>query len=104
MDVQSCTMRTSAMIMAILMAAYFLFENVEVNGHMVMTDFATPWGDTRKAAFLPQCAAQGLWPATLAPEFNDTPHVKGVLSMARSGDPLEAQGAPPRSLLIVRED
>ena len=36
----------------------------------IMTDFATPWGDTRKAAFLPQCAAQGLWPATLAPEFS----------------------------------
>lgn len=29
-------------------------------------------------------------PATLAPEFNDTPHVKGVLSMARGDDPASA--------------
>jgi peptidyl-prolyl cis-trans isomerase B (cyclophilin B) len=29
-------------------------------------------------------------------EFNDRRHEEGVLSMARSGDPLEAQGAPPR--------
>jgi peptidyl-prolyl cis-trans isomerase B (cyclophilin B) len=30
-------------------------------------------------------------------EFNDRPHEEGVLSMARSGDPNEASGAPPRS-------
>ena len=29
-------------------------------------------------------------------EFNDRRHEEGVLSMARSGDPLEAQGAMPR--------
>lgn len=29
-------------------------------------------------------------PASLAPEFNDTPHVKGVLSMARGDDPASA--------------
>jgi peptidyl-prolyl cis-trans isomerase B (cyclophilin B) len=29
-------------------------------------------------------------------EFNERRHEEGVLSMARSGDPLEAQGAPPR--------
>ena len=29
-------------------------------------------------------------------EFNDKPHLPGVLSMAREGDPLEAQGAMPR--------
>jgi cyclophilin family peptidyl-prolyl cis-trans isomerase len=29
-------------------------------------------------------------------EFNDRQHKKGVLSMARQGDPLEAQGLPPR--------
>ncbi|MEX2271485.1 MAG: peptidylprolyl isomerase [Vicinamibacterales bacterium] len=33
---------------------------------------------------------QALVPATLAPEFNDTPHVKGVLSMARGDDPASA--------------
>ena len=33
---------------------------------------------------------QKLVPATLAPEFNDTPHVKGVLSMARGDDPSSA--------------
>lgn len=33
---------------------------------------------------------QKLVPATLAPEFNDTPHVKGVLSMARASDPSSA--------------
>jgi cyclophilin family peptidyl-prolyl cis-trans isomerase len=31
-----------------------------------------------------------LVPASLAPEFNDTPHVKGVLSMARGDDPASA--------------
>lgn len=30
-------------------------------------------------------------------EFNDRPHEEGVLSMARSGDPNEASGAPPRA-------
>lgn len=30
-------------------------------------------------------------------EFNDRPHLKGVLSMARQGDPLERQGMMPRS-------
>ncbi len=30
-------------------------------------------------------------------EFNDRPHIKGVLSMARQGDPLERQGMMPRS-------
>lgn len=33
---------------------------------------------------------QKLVPATLAPEFNDTPHVKGVVSMARGDDPASA--------------
>ena len=33
---------------------------------------------------------QTLVPATLAPEFNDTLHVKGVLSMARGDDPASA--------------
>jgi peptidyl-prolyl cis-trans isomerase B (cyclophilin B) len=30
---------------------------------------------------------------TLAPEFNDTPHVKGILSMARTDDPTSASTA-----------
>ena len=29
-------------------------------------------------------------------EFNDRPHLPGALSMAREGDPIEQQGAPPR--------
>lgn len=29
-------------------------------------------------------------------EFNPRPHVRGVISMARNGDPLEAGGQPPR--------
>lgn len=33
---------------------------------------------------------------TINEEFNSRQHVEGVLSMARSGDPLEAQGAMPR--------
>ena len=33
---------------------------------------------------------QQLVPESLAPEFNDTPHVKGVLSMARGDDPASA--------------
>lgn len=35
-------------------------------------------------------AQQQLVPQTLAPEFNDTAHVKGVLSMARADDPSSA--------------
>ncbi|MDQ3070034.1 MAG: peptidylprolyl isomerase [Acidobacteriota bacterium] len=42
----------------------------------------------RGAALTPK--QQALVPATLAPEFNDTPHVKGVLSMARGDDPSSA--------------
>ncbi len=34
---------------------------------------------------------------TIDAEFSDRPHEEGVLSMARSGDPNEASGAPPRS-------
>ena len=30
-------------------------------------------------------------------EFNDRPHIAGALSMAREGDPIERQGAMPRS-------
>jgi peptidyl-prolyl cis-trans isomerase B (cyclophilin B) len=33
---------------------------------------------------------------TVPAEFSRRKHTEGVLSMARSGDPLEAQGAPPR--------
>jgi cyclophilin family peptidyl-prolyl cis-trans isomerase len=33
---------------------------------------------------------------SLAPEFNDRPHVEGSLSMARQGDPSEAPGVMPR--------
>ena len=40
------------------------------SGQGGMRDFATPWGDARKAAYLPQCRAQGLWPETSAPEFS----------------------------------
>lgn len=29
-------------------------------------------------------------------EFNDRPHLPGALSMAREGDPIEQEGAPPR--------
>ena len=35
-------------------------------------------------------AQQKVVPMSLAPEFNDTPHVKGVLSMARGSDPASA--------------
>jgi len=37
---------------------------------VVMVDFATPWGNPRKTAYLPQARAQGLWPDTQAPEFS----------------------------------
>ena len=33
---------------------------------------------------------------TVPAEFNDHPHLEGVLSMARQGDPNEGSGAPPR--------
>lgn len=34
---------------------------------------------------------------TVPAEFNDRQHLKGVLSMARQGDPIEQQGMPPRA-------
>ncbi len=58
--------------------------------HRVVKGFVIQTGALahRAAPLTPK--QQTLVPATLAPEFNDTPHVKGVLSMARGDDPASA--------------
>jgi peptidyl-prolyl cis-trans isomerase B (cyclophilin B) len=57
--------------------------------HRIVHGFVVQGGmlDTR-AAPLPQRVQR--YVRTLAPEFNDTPHVKGTLSMARLEDPASA--------------
>lgn len=58
--------------------------------HRVVKGFVIQTGALahRAAPLTPK--QQKLVPATLAPEFNDMPHVKGVLSMARGDDPSSA--------------
>ena len=58
--------------------------------HRVVKGFVIQTGALahREAPLTPK--QQKLVPATLAPEFNDMPHVKGVLSMARAADPSSA--------------
>lgn len=55
--------------------------------HRVVKGFVIQTGALayRAAPLTPK--QQALVPASLPPEFNDTPHVKGVLSMARGDDP-----------------
>ena len=57
--------------------------------HRVVRGFVIQGGmlDTRTTP-VPQRAQR--YVRTLAPEFNDTPHVKGILSMARTDDPHSA--------------
>jgi peptidyl-prolyl cis-trans isomerase B (cyclophilin B) len=58
--------------------------------HRVVKGFVIQTGALahREAPLTPK--QQKLVPASLAPEFNDTTHVKGVLSMARAADPSSA--------------
>lgn len=57
--------------------------------HRIVPDFVIQGGD-------PMGNGRGGPGFQLHAEFNDKPHEEGVLSMARTGDPLEAQGLPPR--------
>jgi peptidyl-prolyl cis-trans isomerase B (cyclophilin B) len=58
--------------------------------HRVVKGFVIQTGALahRAAPLTPK--QQKLVPSSLAPEFNDMPHVKGVLSMARGDDPASA--------------
>jgi peptidyl-prolyl cis-trans isomerase B (cyclophilin B) len=58
--------------------------------HRVVKGFVIQTGAMAHRAAPLTAKQQKLVPATLAPEFNDTPHVKGVLSMARGDDPSSA--------------
>jgi cyclophilin family peptidyl-prolyl cis-trans isomerase len=57
--------------------------------HRVVKDFVVQGGD-------PRGDGTGGPGYMIHEEFNDRPHLEGVLSMARSGDPNEAGGAMPR--------
>ena len=58
--------------------------------HRVVKDFVIQTGALAYRAEPLTSKQQALVPPALAPEFNDTPHVKGVLSMARGDDPASA--------------
>jgi cyclophilin family peptidyl-prolyl cis-trans isomerase len=57
--------------------------------HRIVKDFVIQGGD-------PRGDGTGGPGYMVEAEFNERPHVEGVLSMARSGDPNEAGGAMPR--------
>ena len=63
--------------------------------HRIVPDFVIQAGDPlgRDAAR----AGTGGPGFQIDAEFSDRPHLPGVLSMARQGDPIERQGAMPRS-------
>lgn len=63
--------------------------------HRVVPDFVIQGGDPVGSE--PNRAGTGGPGYEIDAEFNDRPHVEGVLSMAREGDPLERQGAMPRA-------
>ena len=58
--------------------------------HRIVPGFVIQGGD-------PMNNTEGSPGYSIDAEFNDRPHVAGVLSMAREGDPIERQGAMPRS-------
>jgi cyclophilin family peptidyl-prolyl cis-trans isomerase len=57
--------------------------------HRIVPDFVIQGGDPTGTGF----GGPGY---QLPAEFNDRPHEEGVLSMARTGDPFESKGIPPR--------
>jgi peptidyl-prolyl cis-trans isomerase B (cyclophilin B) len=59
--------------------------------HRVAKGFVIQAGGLEPRAQPLTAKQQALVPAGLAPEFNDTPHVKGVVSMARGDDPASAR-------------
>ena len=63
--------------------------------HRIIPNFVIQGGDPLGGD--PKRAGTGGPGFMIDAEFNDRPHEKGVLSMARQGDPLEQQGMPPRS-------
>lgn len=63
--------------------------------HRIIKGFVVQGGDP--VGRDPQRGGTGGPGFTVPAEFNDRPHVKGVLSMARQGDQIEAQGMPPRA-------
>ncbi|MGN6507352.1 MAG: peptidylprolyl isomerase [Tepidisphaeraceae bacterium] len=60
--------------------------------HRIISNFVLQAGDPLSHT---ERAGTGGPGYTINPEFNNKPHLKGVLSMARQGDPGEQQGNPP---------
>jgi peptidyl-prolyl cis-trans isomerase B (cyclophilin B) len=63
-----------------------VFDGMSV--HRVVRGFALQTGSLTSRG--PLSEKQQKWVRTLAPEFNDTKHVKGIVSMARGDDPASA--------------
>lgn len=64
--------------------------------HRVVPGFVIQGGDPRGNDPDVNVRGSGSPGFTVGAEFNERPHVAGVLSMARSGDPNERSGAMPR--------
>jgi peptidyl-prolyl cis-trans isomerase B (cyclophilin B) len=73
-----------------------VFEGMQV--HRVVRGFALQTGSLAHRA--PLTEKQRKYVGTLPPEFNDTKHVKGIVSMARGDDP----GSASTSFFIVTGD
>lgn len=69
------------------LAALGVYEGVAF--HRVVPGFVVQTGSVGHRA-QPLTARQQRFVTTLAPEFNDTPHTKGIVSMARGDDPASA--------------
>jgi peptidyl-prolyl cis-trans isomerase B (cyclophilin B) len=64
--------------------------------HRILPGFVVQGGDPRGADPNPEVRGSGGPGFQIDAEFNERKHEKGVLSMARSGDPMEPTGAMPR--------
>ena len=64
--------------------------------HRILPGFVVQGGDPRGTDPNPEVRGSGGPGFQIDAEFNERKHEKGVLSMARSGDPMEPTGAMPR--------
>lgn len=64
--------------------------------HRIVPGFVVQGGDPRGRDPDPRNRGTGSPGYQIDAEFNERPHHKGVLSMARNGDPMEPSGAMPR--------
>ncbi len=64
--------------------------------HRIVPGFVVQGGDPRGTDPNPENRGTGSPGYQIDAEFNDRQHLKGVLSMARNGDPMEQTGGMPR--------